>query len=263
MELRMTTELEEVKLPELSFNFAELEAELAERLEHYNGLVVTEDAIKDAKADRAKLNKLAQVLDDKRKEVKKQYLVPYTAFENNIKKLTGMVKQSADAIDIQLKKFEEQRKEEKRQLIVEAYDNIVPNEIKSIIPLERIMDQKWLNVTVPIKKAEEALAAAVKRVQADLLVLNTVEESHRPAVKAKYIETMDISAAVEHVKELEAAKAAFRESEETNPLSQPTVEPIQEGEKLYALRLEFQLTQKQAEALKQFLANNHIKYSKI
>ena len=44
-------------------------------------LVYTADQIKDAKKDRAKLNKFVTALEDKRKEIKKQVMQPYTAFE--------------------------------------------------------------------------------------------------------------------------------------------------------------------------------------
>ena len=49
-------------IPEIEFsNFEELKEEIIERLEHYNNLVIQKDDIKQAKADKAKLNKLAEV----------------------------------------------------------------------------------------------------------------------------------------------------------------------------------------------------------
>ena len=59
MEFVMGNSLE--TLPKtIDFNFEELKGQLAESLALYTGLVVTEDGIKGAKEDRAKLNKLRE-----------------------------------------------------------------------------------------------------------------------------------------------------------------------------------------------------------
>ena len=64
MEFVMGNSLE--TLPKtIDFNFEELKGQLAESLALYTGLVVTEDGIKGAKEDRAKLNKLREALEIK------------------------------------------------------------------------------------------------------------------------------------------------------------------------------------------------------
>ena len=63
MELKMN----EYQLPEqILFNYEELKAELTEKVQHYETLVYTDDQIKEAKADRAALNKLKKALSDER-----------------------------------------------------------------------------------------------------------------------------------------------------------------------------------------------------
>ena len=69
MEFKMMTVLESVLPKEILFNYEELKSELAEKLEKYNRMVVTEDGLAAAKKDRAALNKLLKALDDKRIEV--------------------------------------------------------------------------------------------------------------------------------------------------------------------------------------------------
>ena len=75
MEFLIKTDLS-VMPEKIDFNFDEMKTELSEKLEKYNALVVTEDSIKDAKSDRANLNKLKTAIDDKRKEIKKLCLAP-------------------------------------------------------------------------------------------------------------------------------------------------------------------------------------------
>ena len=69
MEFQIRTDLAVIPKT-IEFNFAEIKKELAGNLEKYQNMVVTEDAIKDAKADRAKLNKLKEAIEKKRKEIK-------------------------------------------------------------------------------------------------------------------------------------------------------------------------------------------------
>ena len=69
-------------LPEIiENNGEEVKAWLAEVMQKYDGLVVTPESIRSAKDDKAKLNKLRTALEERRKEVKRDYLAPYMAFE--------------------------------------------------------------------------------------------------------------------------------------------------------------------------------------
>lgn len=278
MELRMTTDLETALPAEIGFNFEELKQELAYRLEYYEGLVVTEDTIRESKDDRAKLNKLKTAIEDRRKAIKRQWNAPYVEFEGRVKELVSLIDRPIAAIDGQLASFEEARKEEKRKQIKEAYDALVSDTIKDIMPLVRIFDKKWLNATMSITKVEDEIIACCKRVNADLLALDTIEDEYKAAVREVYIRTLDIEQAMAHRKSLKAAAEAFRaaeaarqEDQETNaqedvqPVSAPSdSEPAaQQTDRIYRLRLEFHLTMNQANALKKFLADNHIDYEKI
>lgn len=278
MELRMTTDLDYALPAEIGFNFEELKEELAYRLEYYEGLVVTEDTIKESKDDRAKLNKLKGAIEDRRKAIKKQWNAPYVEFEGKVKELVALIDRPIAAIDGQLASFEEKRKDEKRQEIEEAYANIVSDTIKDIMPLDRIFDKKWLNSTMSMTKVEDEIIVWSKRVNADLLALDTIEEEYKAAVREVYVRTLDIESAMAHRKSLKAAAEAFRAAEEARQAeqeapAQEAVQPViahaepepeaQEIERMYRLRLELHLTMKQANALKKFLAENNIDYEKI
>ena len=67
----MELKVKEFTFPEIiEFNFDDLKNEITEKVSYYANLVYTDDQIKEAKADRAKLNKFVSALEDKRKEVK-------------------------------------------------------------------------------------------------------------------------------------------------------------------------------------------------
>lgn len=289
MELRMTTDLETALPAEIGFNFDELQTELTERLHHYNTMVVTEDAIQDAKTDRSNLRKLRDAIETRRKEVKRQCELPYKAFEAKVKELVKLIDAPIDAIDGQIKTFEEQERKQKYEEIQGIYDELVPDDIRDIIPLQRIFDQTWLNKATSKKKITEAIETRVKRTKVDMALLDGVNPKYMAAVRTKYVETLDITAAMDYQDELLAAEERFRQQEEARaqrdaqraawagqehqaeekppvavqePVSEPAPTP-QAQEKLYSLRLEFHLTMNQANALKKFLSDSNINYKKI
>ena len=60
----------------LAINYEELKKELSDRLQQFKGIVFTEEQIAVAKQTRADLNRVAKVIDERRKELKKEYLKP-------------------------------------------------------------------------------------------------------------------------------------------------------------------------------------------
>ena len=284
MQFEMTTDLAQAVPKELAFNFEELKAELSERLDYYRGIVVTEDTIKESKDDRANLNKLRTAIDTRRKDIKKAYLQPYNEFEAKCKELTVLIDEPIKAIDVQLQAFEDKRKEEKLQEVRTEYESVISETFRDIIPFERILDQKWLNATTTMKSVKEALRDWSKRVGADMLAMDAVEEEYKIAVRQKYVETLDIGRALAHRDELKAAQEAFRAREEAKAaleaqkaaqaINPPQIEsltpqtaqepaPAPAEEKRYALTLQFDLTRDQAIALRRFLDENNINYKKI
>ncbi len=293
MELRMTTDLETALPAVIDFNFEELKAELTERLHHYNTLVVTEDSIQEGKADRAKLRKLKEAIETRRKEVKKRCEQPYKSFEAQVKELVALIDDPIAAIDKQVKTFEEQERKQKYAEIEAIYAEQVPETIKDIIPLQRILDPTWLNKGTSKKKITEAIETLVKRTNVDMALLDGVLPKYMAAVRTRYVETLDITQAMNYQDELMAAEESFRQQEEARrqreaqraawasqvpkaeekppvavqePARAPDTAPAPQAnadERLYTLRLEFRLTRGQADALKQFLNSNHIGYTNI
>lgn len=289
LELRMTTDLATAIPAEIGFNFDELKTELAARLEHYNHLVVTEDTIQAGKEDRANLRKLRDVIETRRKDVKRQCEQPYKAFEARVRELTALIDAPIAAIDGQVKAFEEQQRQQKLAEIEAIYVELVPDTIKEIIPLRRIMDPTWLNKGTSMKKITEAIELIVKRTNVDMALIDGVDPKYLTTVRAKYIATLDVDAALKERDRLveaelafqqrEEARAAARQQEAARAMSQPPAEkappvvvpePVREpapiprqDTRLHDLKLAFRLTQCQATALKQFLVENNIQYQKI
>ena len=71
MELKIYNPQEEGFLKEIDWNYEELKIEIQGKANDYMNLVYTADQVKDAKKDRANLNKFVEALESKRKEIKK------------------------------------------------------------------------------------------------------------------------------------------------------------------------------------------------
>lgn len=277
LEFKMQTNLQTDLPATINFNFEELKTELATRLEHYNNLVVTEDTVKEGKEDRAKLNKLKTAIETRRKEIKKQWAQPYTEFEAKVKELTALIDQPIAAIDSQVKSYEEAAKAKKQQSIQEFYNENVAPELQAIMPLEKIWQSDWLNSTKSLKKVQLEIIERAAKTTADLDFLDSMEaDDYTAAVRAKYMETLNITTALSLRSELQQAAEAFKARQAEQPDPQPKTAPettrepekapavaSEQTEKLYALKLELHLTQKQASELKKFLSDNNIRYTKI
>lgn len=180
----------------IDFNHEEIKQELRVALEKYQGLVYSEDNIRDAKVDRASLNKFREAIETRRKEIRKQCLAPYDDFEKKIREITDLIDEPILAIDGQVKAFEERKREERRAEIKEFYRTGDLDDVRSIIPLEKIWNEKWLNATTTDKKIKDDIRTALDRAARDLELLESMESEFSDAVKIKYLETLDLSAAL-------------------------------------------------------------------
>lgn len=189
MELKM----QEVQFPKvIEFNFEELKKEITEKAELYKNMVYTDDTIKEAKADKATLNKFIKVLEDKRKDVKKECLQPYEEFEKQIKELVAIVDEPVKLIDSQVKEFEEKKKADKLEKIKEFWESTTHPDW---LTCSKIFDQKWLNATTSMKKLQEAITERLKQICSDMDTLNSLPEFAFEAVE-EYKQSLDVNKAI-------------------------------------------------------------------
>lgn len=292
MEFIMGNSLEQMPAT-IDFNFEQLKMELASGLATYTSLVVTADSIKDAKADRAKLNRLRDALESKRKEVKKLCMAPYNDFEAKVKELVGLIDKPISAIDDQLRQFEEIRRNDKYAEVLAIYEETV-DELRGILPFEKVWRDEWYNTSATMKKIREAIINLEAKVASDLEALSTVEGEFVDAVKVKYLEALDLNAALTERKRLQdeaeklraynARKEAMEKLEAAAPPKQdepaqqadgyPTWEPgggasveepvpVPDREKLYSLRFECKISQANAAELAAWLKDHNIEYRRI
>lgn len=281
MELRV----EPVTFPEvIQFNYEELKAEITSKVEMYKNLVYTgSDQIKDAKADRAALNKLIKAMSDERIRIKKDCLKPYEEFERKIKELTDIVNEPVQLIDKQIKEYEQTLKEEKRKEIEALFETIG---FQAFVKIEMIWDEKWLNASVSMKSIEEKMRDRMYQISTDIMTLNRLSEYAFEAV-AVYKETLDMNRSIAEAQRMsdiakQKAEAESRkkqeeerrakEAEEKKVYETPVIipEPVpeqQEPEHIEPQKMEVRfaalLTTEDALALKEFFQSRNIEFRAI
>lgn len=154
------------RLPAVVWNYADVKEGVERKLAQYKDRVYTADMIGGAKADRAGLNKLADAIAAKRREVKAWYLEPFQAFENQCKEVEGMIAEASGEIDAQVKAFEAAEKDAKRAALAAYYDETA-GELREMVPVTAIFNPKWLNKSYRLESSKLEIDAAVLRILAE------------------------------------------------------------------------------------------------
>ena len=202
----------EYQRPEsILFNYEELKAEITEKTKMYETLVYTDDQIKDAKADKAKLNKLKKTLNDERIRLEKEYLEPFNDFKSKINEIIRIIDKPVAVIDKQVKEFEDKKKQDKYDEIKVMWEEL---EHPSELTLEKIYDSKWLNASTSMKNIKDTMVAAVEKFKQDIATLSNLSEFGFEATEV-YKSTLDVNKALYEAQRMsQIAKAkAEREAE--------------------------------------------------
>ncbi len=222
MELRVN----EVTIPEkISFNYEELKAELTEKVAFYETLVYTDDQVKDAKADRATLNKLKKTLNDERIRREKEYMQPFNEFKAQVNEIIGIIDKPIAVIDKQVKEFEDQKKANKQNAIEELFATIG---FQNFVTLEKIWDPKWLNASVSMKSIEEQMRSRMYQIGDDVLTLHNLPEFGFEATEV-YKQTLDINKAIKEAQRMAEITKAKAEAEARRKAEEETRKAAEEA----------------------------------
>lgn len=150
-------ELEVIKqLPVLNANFEDVKASLTETLNKYKGIIVTEDGLKDCKATQKELSSLRVKIDNYRKTIKKEVLVPVTEFEGKCKELEALIVEVEKPIKEGINVFDNLRREEKKtkamEFIAEAIES---HQLKDKYARQLNVLDKYFALTGSVKAVKE------------------------------------------------------------------------------------------------------------
>lgn len=173
-------------------NLEGLQASIAQYVSRYSNLVITEDNLTNSKQVRAKLNKLKKALDDRRKEIKRNYSQPLREFETEVKKLEASIDMIIDPIDEGLGELEVQRREQRKADVMDLIAEMAPNYDVEVDEIE--FDPRWLNKSISNKQITQEVASSmtvVKQAKDRLATATTMITKYAQAVDVDPIPWID------------------------------------------------------------------------
>lgn len=278
MELKMG----ELNVPEkISFNYLELKNEIITKCADYEKMVYTEDKIKEAKSDKAQLNKLKKALNDERIKQEREYMKPFNEFKSQINEIISIIDKPVAIIDTQIKEYDNKKAQEKKEAIKLLWMNT--QDKPDFLLLGSIWNPKWTNATFTLKKIEEEINERIAGINADITTLKSLEAFSFEALE-DYKHHLDLGHAVaegqrladiqrrkeeeERQRALEALKKPAESVAEEIPYEAPKVlseapQPPQKEEVAQWIGFEALLTVEKALKLKQFFTDNNITFRSI
>lgn len=222
-----------------SWDFPAIKAELQHHLEAFAGLCYTDDTIKNAKSDRATLNKVKKAIDDARKAYKAKCLAPYEMLEPQINELIQLVEAQRRLIDDTVKDYETRQKAAKEQEVRRYYDR----KAVSLGPLAdvlypKLFDKKWTNASTPRAKYEESIQAAISGACQDIAAVKALGSPFVDTLVAVYVETLSLDQVREKNEELlRSAEKAGLTGHPAEPAPAPAADPAADPSEGVAMRV--------------------------
>lgn len=205
----------------VSANFDEVKAWLIDKLAIYKNIVVTEDSIAEGKAIKSNINRLSKAISDRRIAVKKRYMQPLDEFEFKAKELCFICNEVSSNIDKQIRVFDEQKKQDKRNALKAYFDEHI-GEYASTLAFESIENPRWMNVTYSVDQAQADIDEAIKRFDTGVTVIRSMGSEFEVALLEKFVSTRDLSQALALKESLARQKM---EEERRKAAQTPTVPP--------------------------------------
>lgn len=294
----VTTDLAPVRELHITANFDKLHEFVAARVAVYKNMVVTEETVKNAAADRAMLRKLRDRIDQNRKEIKAECLRPSDEFADGIKPTIAEIDDAIANIDEQVKKWEALEVQNKMDALRAFFQEKNTGPGAEIADFDKIAaaNPKWKNKGYEVKTAQNDIMSALANIDRGMTALRGqgYPDSCRAAMIEKFSENYDLASALnvytqiqrreamerarqEREAEQQAAEQRAREREEAAaaqaaqafravqtaaPAEEPA--PIQTEQPEVLVR-DFRVwaTREQLTALGAFLKSNGIRYGKV
>lgn len=155
-------------LPKVEHNLDQLKEYAINLNEFYKKVIITSDDIKEAEAEKAKLNRLVEQVKRLRIDKVKEYKQPAEDFEKTAKEIEAILGDASDTIKTSLDIFENKRIEEKKKNIITPILNNAISQafVKGyLIDINRIIENpRWYNKTFKDADIENDIQAQIDEI---------------------------------------------------------------------------------------------------
>ena len=291
IQFEVITDLAVMNPQHIETNFEAVDAYLTEAMEPYTQLVVTEDSIGDAKKTLASLRKLKDGINAQKIAVKREWMKPYTEYEDKAKQLMSRVEAGISNIDGQVKDYDSRRKEQKMAELKEYFTfEAQERGVLDYLDWEDVKKPKWANASVSTDAAQSEIFGVIDNCAIDLSFIRGKNSPFEAPMLEEYRRTLNLRDALavetrlkavqeaEERKKAEAVAETFKEQENESDGSTASFEPVYEPQqtfirrsdeeeppkpKLYTVDFRVVMTMQQAHALRAFFVDQGIQYMKI
>lgn len=264
-------------LGEIESNMKEVKGYVENLNNYYKNITFTEETIKEAKEEKAKINKFKSEVANYRKNIVAEYNKPIKIFEDTSKETEKILTETYNTINSQVANYENIEKQKKEQEIKDYFEEYkVANNIDFVN-----YGQAKINVTLTasVKKLKEQAKAFVDEIIDDLKLIETQE--CKDEILVEYKQNLNVSRAIQEVANrhklleeerkrqeewkkteqviIDFAKKSDKYAEEVEVLQSP-VEELQDQEDILTLKFTVKGTRTKLRELKQFLENGGYDY---
>lgn len=253
-------------------NINEVKEYALQMKEYYENLVFTDEQIKEAKDERASINKIVKKVADYRKDIVGEFNKPLEEFVITAKETESILKEASNCIDTQVKKYEEEEKENKKAECENLFNEMI-GDLSELVSFEKVFNNRWLNKTTKMSEVESDIKTVIEKVNSGLKAIKELNSEFETELINTFLEDFDITRAIFKNTQLKEQKEKMAKTVEAKEVTQEEVikemsntkiEEIEEEKdimKSYTLKITANYTK--MTALKHFMDLNEIKYEKV
>lgn len=218
----------EFTLPAINYDFTELKQQALELQGNLENVVVTIDTVKSNKKLVAQLNKTVTRLEDERKLVKNELLVPYLQLELDIKEIVGIIKDTDELIRLQIRRIEEEERVNKEIIIHELFEKRSKlYDLDDFIQFKDFLSPAHSNKSTSLTVIEQDIVSYFERIKDDINTIKVLQNKDK--VLQHYLSVKSLSVAIQNAQiEEDRAKQVEAIKESSNVIkdrSEPPREP--------------------------------------
>lgn len=257
-------------------NFEQLDKSLELMMADYQNMVVTPESLALAKAERTKIRKTIEQIEDARKTVARIYRKPLDRFEDRVKQSLLVCDKAANHLDKQIKYIMSEDAKAKLSEL-EAYFNEKRTEDVEWLTFESIQNPRWKNVSFKMDDAKKEIDYEISKAISDQETIRGLDSEFETELLLEYQDSRNLSEVIrknrklrdakrareKREKEAEEKKAADADPVAAKEAATPADEAVFDDPDVFDILLRVKVTQRQLQALATFMRQINVTFSRV
>lgn len=257
-------------------NFEQLDESLELMMADYQNMVVTPESLALAKAERAKIRKTIEQIEDARKTVARIYRKPLDRFEDRVKQSLLVCDKAANHLDKQIKYIMSEDAKAKLSEL-EAYFEEKRTEDVEWLTFESIQNPRWKNVSFKMDDAKKEIDYEISKAISDQETIRGLDSEFETELLLEYQDSRNLSEVIrknrklrdakrareKREKEAEEKKAAAADPVAAKEAATPADEAVFDDPDVFDILLRVKVTQRQLQALVTFMRQIDVTFSRV